>query len=40
MVKAILDAQEKFQKVLAKALFVISNYDGFNGYDGYIDKKW
>lgn len=39
MVKAILDAQEKFQKVLAKALFVISDHDGFNGYDGYIDKN-
>lgn len=37
--KSILDAQEKFQKVLSNALFIISNHSGFNGFDGYVDKS-
>lgn len=39
LTKAILDAQEKFQKVLSKALFVISTHNSYFGYDGYVDKN-
>ena len=38
LTKAILDAQEKYQKVLSKALFVISTHNSYLGYDGYVDK--
>jgi hypothetical protein len=38
LTKAILDAQEKYQKVLSKALFVISTHNSYLGHDGYVDK--
>jgi hypothetical protein len=37
-VNSLIKAQENYQRVVSKLLFVTSTYQGAEGYDGYLDK--
>jgi hypothetical protein len=37
-VNSLIKAQENYQRVVSKLLFVTSTYQGAKGYDGYLDK--